>query len=67
MECPGLLSRGSLGPAHYHYPAHFLSYRLSVVRGPGWGPVVVELDQALGVKGGLLPHPVPGVPHSAPH
>ena len=38
-ECPGLLSRGDLGPVHYHCPTCFLSYKLGVVRGLGQGPV----------------------------
>ena len=59
--------RESLGPVHCHCLAHYLSYILIVVRGLGWGPVVVELDWGLWVVGGLLPCPMPGLPHSAPH
>ena len=61
MECPGHLSMVSLGPAHY------LSFRLSVVRGLGWDPVVVELDWGLGVIGRFLSHPMPRLLHSALH
>ena len=67
MEHPGLLSMGSLSPAHYHCLAHYLSCKLSVVRGLGWGPVVIVLDLGLWFVGGLLPHPMPGLPHSVPH
>ena len=38
-----------------------------MVRGLGWVPVVLELDWGLWVVGRLLPHPMPGLPHSVPH
>ena len=44
MECPGLLSKGDPYPFHCHCLAHFQSYRLHMVGGPGQGPVVAELD-----------------------
>ena len=44
MKCPGLLSKGDLGPFHCHCLAHFQNYKLSV-GGALHGSVVVELDQ----------------------
>ena len=38
-----------------------------MVRGLGQGPVVLLLDWGLWVIGRLLPHPMPGLPHLAPH
>ena len=52
-----LLSMVSLGPAHYHCLAHYLSCKLTVVGGLGQGPVVLLLDWGLWVIGRLLPHP----------
>ena len=57
----------SLGSVHYHCLAHYLSCKLTVVRGLGWVPVALLLDQGLWVIGGLLPHPMPGLPCLAPH
>ena len=57
----------SLGPAHYHCPAHYLSWKLTVVRGLGWGPVALSLDQWSWIIGGILPCPMPGLPHLVPH
>ena len=48
MECPGLLSKGDLNPFHCHCLVQSQSYRVSVVGGPVWGPVVAELDQGVG-------------------
>ena len=45
MGCPGLLSKGDLGPVHCHCLVHSQSYKLSVEGGPVHGPVVAELDQ----------------------
>ena len=45
------LSRGDWDPAQYRCLAHFPSYKLSMVRGLGWVPVVLELDWGLWVVG----------------
>ena len=58
---------GSLGPVHYYCPAHFLSCKLAVVRGLGCSPILLLLDWGLWVIGGLLPHPMPGLPCLVPH
>ena len=48
MECPGLLSKGDLGPVLCHCLVHSLSYKLSVGGGPVCGSVVVALDKGGG-------------------
>ena len=47
MECPGLLSKGDLGPFHCHFLAHSQSYKLSV-GGMMHGPVVAKPDSGGG-------------------
>ena len=65
--CPGLLSRGDWDPAQYHCLSHFPNYKLSMVRGLGWVPVILKLDWGVWVVGRLLPHTMLGLPHLVPH
>ena len=60
MECLGPVSKGDLGPCHYHYLVHPQNCKVSVGERPVHGPVMEEVDQELGVTGELLCHPMPG-------
>ena len=62
MECPGLLSKGDLGPLYCCYLVHSQNYKVSG-EGTEQGLVVAELIRG-GVTDELLHHPMPELLHS---